>query len=347
MSTARRPGGSWISVNYEKVALATALALVLASSLFLLVRATTGGGDAEAALRNLDVRAGRVAEPADLSLYTGLAARVMTPFQIPSEGRGTFVGELRVAAIPDGEPIPFASTVNPFRPDNPQPAIDYDPDSDGDGLSDKVELAQGLNPMDGTDASADADGDGYSNIEEIQSDSNLRDASSFPPPVAKLRILATRVNPFKLRFLGISKLPDGDRYQLNLRSLERTYFTRIGDEVEGYRVDSYEPAAPEGPTVVLKQGNSTIRLSQGRVINQEARTALLGFLIDGSRYTVQIGDSITLKDLGYKIVDIREDRVVLRDERGGKEAVVGIISSDERTRLTEATSVSPLSSPGP
>ena len=52
-----------------------------------------------------------------------------------------------------------------------------DPDSDGDGLSDEYELANGLDPFNSFDRDADADGDGFTNREEhdFGSDPNVPD----------------------------------------------------------------------------------------------------------------------------------------------------------------------------
>lgn len=338
MTAAPRPGASWLAQSYDKLALAVVLALLLISAFILLAWTTQAQRSLVQDPGLQPGWTGRPAEPVDDAVLTNMIAAVLNPFQVGLADRRMMVGELRVASIPDGAPIAYNATKDPFS-GAAQPAIDYDPDSDADGLTDKVELAAGLNPTDPSDASADLDGDGYTNAEELQMGTNPKDAAVYPAPIAKLRLVRTLVNPFRFRFLGVSKLPDGDRFQLNLRSLERTYFARMGDEIEGYKVTQYEDKSAEGPAITLQQGATTIRLIQGRVINQEARTAELIFLLDGTRFRRQIGDDLKLKDLVYKVVDIKADRVVLRDERDGKESVVAPISQDERNRL-QAESIS-------
>ncbi|MEK6749239.1 MAG: putative Ig domain-containing protein [Pseudomonadota bacterium] len=51
-------------------------------------------------------------------------------------------------------------------------------DSDGDTLSDQIEIANGLNPNDATDAGGDLDGDGLNNLREYQLGTNMRNADS-------------------------------------------------------------------------------------------------------------------------------------------------------------------------
>lgn len=332
MSGRLRPGNSWFGQNYDKLALAIVLALLLGSAILLLTWTTQAQQAAVADPGLQPGWVGKATAEADSTMLTNTLHLIQQPTQMGAQNRRMLVGELRVASIPDGAPIAYNATKDPFSGVT-QPAVDYDPDSDGDGLTDKVELAAGLNPGDPSDGSADQDGDGYSNAEELQMSTDLRSATNYPPPIAKLRLARTLVNPFRFRFLGVSKLPDGDRFQLNLRSLERTYFARLGDSVEGYTVSQYEEKTPEGPVITLKQGSTVMRLVQGKVINQEARSAELVFILDGTRYRRQIGDELKLKDLLYKVVDIKADRVVLRDERDGKESVVYALSQEERARL--------------
>ncbi|ADW69524.1 carboxypeptidase regulatory-like domain-containing protein [Granulicella tundricola] len=51
-------------------------------------------------------------------------------------------------------------------------------DSDGDGLPDSYEIANGLNPFDPTDANLDSDGDGLTNLQEYQLGTNPRIADT-------------------------------------------------------------------------------------------------------------------------------------------------------------------------
>jgi hypothetical protein len=325
--------------SYDKLLLAVVLGLLLLSAVILLTR-TQAQKSATVDVLSTPGWTGKEAAPVNVEPLTNLMAALKSPLQIAAQNRRMMVGELRVASIPDGAPIPYNATQDPFS-GAPQPTIDYDPDSDGDGLTDKVEAAAGLNPADPSDAQADIDGDGYTNAEEIQMGGDFRNAAVYPPPVAKLRLVRTVVKPFKFRFLGVSRLANGERYQLNLRSLEKTFFAKLNEVVDGYTVAGYEEKTPDGPVLTLAQGESIIRLVQGRVINQEARSADLIFLLDGSRFRRQIGDDLKLKDLVYKVVDIKADRVVLRDDRDGKESVVVALSGEERMRMqSEANSSS-------
>jgi len=333
MSKVRKPTGL-IKANYDKVLLISVLVVLLVSTVILMLQL-------QSAARGLDpetlaARQPRLVSALDTAPLDALSDAISRPFQIAAAQRRMLVGELRVSSIPDGLPIPFDATACPFTK-APQPALVSadERDSDGDGIPDVWEIKYGLNPFDPSDAAMDLDGDGFTNLEEFLAGTDPTNPDEFPPPSAKLRLVRVQVNPFKLRFLGTSRLPNGDTvYQLNLRTLERTYFPRMNEEVEGFTVVGYDDKAAEGPTLSLRQGEKMIRLVQGRVRDEQAYTALMIFLVDGKRHRANIGETITLIDRDYKVIDIREDRVVIRDEESARNVDIGLLSEEERRSLS-------------
>ncbi len=336
MSRSLRPSG-WIKQSYDRLILIIVLLLLLASTVFLVLRISSGRntmqtGSWQGTPQNHPV------EPVDDTAFDDTIASLDEPYQIPADQRRMMVGELRVASIPDGNPIPFDALVDPFSGTEQPPIVNLeDRDDDGDSIPNIVEEEYGLNPLDPTDAALDSDGDDFSNLEEINSNTDPMDPDSYPPPAAKLRLVRLQVNPFKLRFVSRSSIGEGEegiRYQLNLRSLERTYFVKMSEQVEGYTVEAYEPEPPEGqPVLVLSQGSEVKRLVQGRVIEESQRVALMILILDGSRYRAVTGDEITIKDRVYKVIDIRENGVVIRDVETGKETEVGRLTEEEREQL--------------
>ena len=334
MSSARKPSG-FLKQNYDKLAVVVVLSTILISGIILVFQVQGGGAELQTTQDELIAQNPRPVQAPDHTALSNLLANLANPFQVPPAQRRMLVGDLRVSSVPDGLPIPFDAAVCPFT-QTPQPLIirPEDRDTDGDKMPDVWEEKFGLNPYDPGDAGADADGDGFTNLEELQGSSNPTDAAETPPAPAKLRIAQVRMNPFKLRFLGVSKISDTDvRYQLNLRTLERTYFPRMNEEVEGYTVIAYDEKGPEGPVLSLQQGTKVIPLTQGKVIDQQARSAVLIFLVDGKRMRINIGEVITLLDREYKVVDISDIRVVIRDEEAGKDFEIGFITELERMSL--------------
>ena len=65
-------------------------------------------------------------------------------------------------------------------------------DSDGDGMHNSWETANGLNPLDPSDANADRDGDGYSNLTEYLAGSDPQTTGSTPGDVRKVWVTNVR-----------------------------------------------------------------------------------------------------------------------------------------------------------
>ncbi|HBA84961.1 MAG TPA: hypothetical protein DCZ95_12775 [Verrucomicrobia bacterium] len=316
--------------NYEKLILVVVLVLLMGSALFLLLQIGQGQKSLDEAQWEQPQGTLKSVPPLDTKVYAGLQASLDHPFQSSQTVSRLMVSELRVSCISCGKPIPYSAAKCSFcAAAQPIMINTQDIDSDGDGMSDVFEKSKGLNAMSHEDAALDADGDGFTNFEEFLAGTDLNSATSSPPPTAKLRLIRVVSNPFKLRFQGVQKLADGNRYQLNLRTLERTFFARLGDQIEGFEVVEYVPETTEGPTLILRQGTTTIRLVKGRAITQHEMVADMALLIDRSRLRQKLGDVFQVKDVDYKVIDILRDRVLIRNVTTGKNTSVGLLSEGE------------------
>lgn len=331
MSPAAREEAGRLRQMYDKVILVVILVVLLISTLFLLFQT----GRMKARLmqdigEQLPMQPRQV-RPLDLEAFARAQESLAHPFQMVSRPGRLLTSELRVSCVECRKPIVFDATRCPFC-GAVQPEI-VDPkkiDSDGDGIPDWWETKYGLNPLDLADAQNDLDDDGFSNLEEFLAGSDPKDPADAPAPVAKLRLRRVTTEPFFLRFQGTATLGDGSvRYQLNLRTLERTYFVQLGDEIEGFKVLDYRADTPQGPVVVLQQGEKKINLYRGQAIQQQELTAHLVFLIDRSTIRARIGDEITLKDHVYKVVDIKRNNVLIRDVKANKETLVPPLSAGD------------------
>lgn len=109
-------------------------------------------------------------------------------------------------------------------------------DSDGDGLPDAWELANGLNPNDPTDADKDSDGDGLSNRTEY-----LIGTYAFDPAVG-----------FSLTPVGVSA--DGDALLEFFAVRGRTYTVMSSADLKTWSASSLKPVAADGTVGGLQPG---------------------------------------------------------------------------------------------
>lgn len=328
MSGDPRQRAGWLSRSYDKLLLVIMLLVLLGSSLILIWQISRMQNLLNQAQWDHPPSAPHRALPVDVKTYREILGSLTQPFQLDPKAHRLMTGEVRVYCVRCQKPIGYNAAQCPFCGAQ-QPAI-IDPkklDTDADGIPDWWETKYNLNPMDRTDALADPDGDGFSNLEEYVAGTDPTGARDFPAPAVKLRVRRVVSEPFFLRFQGVNEISEGVfQYQLNLRSLERTYFVKIGEEVQGFKVVEYLPKAAPGPTVRLQQGEKSINLIKGMAVQQEELTAQLVFLLDRTPIRARVGDVIQLKGQDYKVVDIGRNAVVIRDLKTDKDIQVPQLS---------------------
>ncbi|HRZ13749.1 MAG TPA: hypothetical protein P5567_15000 [Kiritimatiellia bacterium] len=331
MSTDPRQKSGWLTQMYDKVLVVVMLMVLLISAVILLFQ--IGSTRRQLTLSQWDQAPAttRQAKPVDLEAFKPSLEALAKPLQMETRAQRMMVSEVRVSCEKCLKPIAYNAAACPFCGAAQSKIKDpRDIDLDADDIKDWWETKYGLNPSDKADAQNDLDGDGFSNLEEFLAKTDPADTKSFPELPAKLRLRKAVTSPFFLRFQGVNEISAGVfQYQLNLRTLERTYFAKIGEEVEGFKVAEYLPGTTPAPTLVLTQGDKKINLIKGQAVQQEELTALLVFLLDRSTMRARVGDVITLKDQEYKVVDIKRNSVVIRDVKTDKETVVPTLTAGD------------------
>ena len=272
------------------------------------------------------------AQPVDLTPFEIAQQVVRQPAQVAASewDRSMWVPETRVQCVDCRRPIPFANESCPFcrAAQPPDPKDNPLRDLDGDGMLDVWEIAYGLSDRDPSDAKTDRDGDGFTNIEEFLADpqTDPTDKESSPSIVVKLCVQSLVADPFHLRFKSVLSLPGGiKQFAINTRGNGRTYFKKLNEEVEGFVVFGFEKKLKEverfGRTMnadvsvlTLKRGEKLIRLTKGKKVEYNEYTCKLFFKVDGSTFTLKLGDPFELQGKQYELIgiDSRGGRVVIR-----------------------------------
>lgn len=335
---------SWLKSQYDKLIAFVLLLGLLASLLYLAIRI---GMMPSIQKQFHDEIEGITPErehtaAVDPAVFKQTAKNLYETFQIAKWTNLVFVPETRVWCVDCRRPIPYTTEKCPFcgavQPLDPTDRPNWD--GDRDGIWDRWEKKYGLDPFDPDDAKRDNDGDGFSNIEEFRADpqTDPTNADDCPDILVKLYVEKIVADPFKLRFKSVIKLPDGSlKFALNLKKGERTYFVKLGEEVLGFKLHKYEekfvdmvrpgwtkPRPVDVSELTLKRGDKLITLVKDKDVQYNEYIARLSFSLDHTKHSVKLNDVLELKEKKYEVidVDIKQERVLLRNLHDGKETTV-------------------------
>jgi len=335
---------SWVKNSYEMLILLLVILALLASALVLVLITEKESGKLSE-IRDFVARGGGGAVDSEEVEQTELIAMLQRTNSLSQFESRMFVSERRVSCVACGRPIQYYAEKCPFcgaeQPGLPGD-VDESLDSDMDGIPDKVESEHGLNSNDPDDAELDADGDGFSNIEEFRAGTDIGDPDNHPPLTDKIRLVDVQRSEFQLRFNAVQEWIDGTlRFQINLRTLERSYFQQLGDVINdekngvfNVKVLEYLPEEPEGETLILEKDGEKVRLIKNKEVTQYDLTARIAFLLDKKLFRLNIEETFEVRSKKFKVVDISRDSVLLEDVQSGERTEIPKISQQEVDSLS-------------
>ncbi len=299
-------------------------------------------------------------EAVDMAPYGVALKELATPSRIvePAEKDRSFLASERRIFCEQGEdaehkscgmPIPADLKVCPFcqtkQPEEKKVALD----SDGDGLPDDWETANGTNPN-MADADADTDGDGFTNMEEYLAGTSPADPSSHPDYLDSLKVslpLKTTVLPFY--FESVSKIPSGWRFffkdpkkRNDYGKLGKVYSVVAGEAIgdTGYIVKSYEQKSVKQAIKGGKGMEKTVDVSEAEIVRKadgrpvrlvvgeknkpiDIQATLVYDRLGTQEFAVVAGSEIALNGVKYKVLEIKQEpqngaRVTLKNLETGK-----------------------------
>lgn len=274
----------------------------------------------------------------DAAPFEGARRALEDPLQLAVPGvdqpdlAWMFVPEARFNCRECRHPVAVGAESCPFCNASVVEPVEIILDHDGDGMPTWWERKYGLDPFDPTDAHKDLDGDGWTNLEEFLAGTDPTDPESRPSAVGRLKLEGITGTQFALRFNSRVVTASGHRFGLNYRLPDdsiRTEFVKIGDTVEGFKVEAYEEKhQPPKPPAMVKQDVSELTLLSPRgdtitLIKDQAQmhielVATLSLTLRGQeqRFEVRKGDPLEIDGRTYMVIDVddKDRRVVLKGE---------------------------------
>ena len=173
----------------------------------------------------------------------------VAPWATGADGTGLALQRVSRTVIGNDPSNWIASNPTPGSVNNVQSAI---VDSDGDGMPDTWENANGLNRFSAADANADSDGDGQSNAREYQAGTNPQSAASaFRSSVAKIaggfRVQFTAMPGVAYSVMARDSLTAGSWVKIRDVAAQGTQHEEITDDLTGQPQRYYQVVTPQQP----------------------------------------------------------------------------------------------------
>ena len=234
-----------------------------------------------------------------------------------------------------GRPMPADQKICPFCKTKQPEEEKKDVDTDGDGISDEWEVANGMNPNDPGDIDGDLDGDGYTNLEEYEAKTDPQDPASHPDDLDSLKVELPLIQETLTFYLEKDKsVPYNGSWMLYFRddSKKTGYGTKgmsfsaaIGKEINDgqnvYLVKEFEkkseqksikggkgmgrPVDVSVATIVRKKDQKVVRMIAGvKKTPVETKVKLRFTRGQGQDFEVAAGEEIELNGTKYKVLEI-------------------------------------------
>jgi hypothetical protein len=311
--------GSWLKRNYDRIMAAGVLLVLLVSLILLAVQVNVQKDEQQSFDQQLSALTPRFkkAPPADKTVFKSALTSFAAPFQTEAWALSLMTPELRVKCINCERPIPYAATNCTFTmcgAAQPQ-EVTVIVDRNHNGIPDEWEEKSGVFAFDTEAINTDPDSDGFTSREEYEWKTDPKNPDSHPPYLAKVKVAEIKPIPFRMVFKGVSKANGVLIFQINLRTRGKTYWKKIGEEAEGFKLLSYDEHAAEGPTLTLGHNGKQIPLIKGHLVPRDDYEIKLHSLIDDSNIQVRPDVDFEYKGSVYRVkkVDTQGKRVLIND----------------------------------
>lgn len=332
---------SWLRARYDRLIAFVVFAGLLGSLLVLAVRIGRLQRDEAAFQRKVDglVPTYPHAARMDPEPFERAAELVQNPPQIAGWTNALTVPEIRVWCIDCRRPILFSAEICPFcdAVQPPLPNKDWGRDSDRDGIPDLAEQQLGLDPRNPADAREDADGDLFSNLDEFREKTDIHNPKNYPAIEKFIELEKVDAIPFSLLFKSYMRGREAYIFQLNTRRGGQTYFAKLGEEVDGFKLMTFNLNVTTGAAavaggredrseLVLRKGERAISLIVGQDQKYDEYTCHFRFRLTGDTIACKVGEQFELRPgRAYEAmrVDTSSDSVVIRRLGDGVKFSVG------------------------